>query len=117
MTSEKDQTIRHVTLLCLIGLWLVAVVFLLPNGGKIAGKSFLEGALATHWGNWGDWPAVWCSLKMILLSLGVFAIFISLGIFLMVFERINLARLILLSTVAPGLGFLIGLFYLVKALF
>jgi len=117
MTSEKDQTIRHVTLLCLIGLWLVAVVFLLPNGGKVAGKSFLEGALATNWRNWGDWPAVWCSLKMILLSLGVFAIFISVGIFLMVFERINLARLILLSTVAPGLGFLIGLFYLVKALF
>jgi len=87
------------------------------NEVRVPGKSFLEGALATNWQNRGDWPAVWCSLKMILLSLGVFAIFISVGIFLMVFERINLARLILLSTVAPGLGFLIGLFYLVKALF
>ena len=37
-------------------------------------------------------------------------------IVLTLWERVNLARVLLLATIVPGAGVLIGLYYLVKAL-
>ncbi len=115
-TDQKGGRSRKGLLLYAIGLYLLLVVFLSPHAGYGEGKSFFKVAEASPWDWWWDWAAVWCSLKIILLSLGVFSLIAAFETLLKVLNRESLAKAILFLRAVPGLGFGLGLYYLVKAL-
>ena len=116
MIQEQEQTQRRAALLCWVGLLLLAVVFLTPHGGQFESRSFYQVARDSTWQNWGEWPAAWCSVKIILLCLGLALLLLWIALLLMNFGRTALSWLILCCAVAPGLGILLGLYFLVKAL-
>jgi hypothetical protein len=62
----------------LVGVGLVGVTFFVPDAGGHPG-SFFRVAMQTTWQNLLDWPVAWCSLKIILLSVGLFLIIESTG--------------------------------------
>jgi hypothetical protein len=57
--------------LCLIGGLMIAFVFLTPDVGHQDHKSFFAVASASTWGQFGELPLAWCSLKIVLLGIGV----------------------------------------------
>jgi len=116
MTRQHEELSRRAVFFILAALVFLTLVLLAPPDRYMGGRSFVEVASASRWHQWGDWLAAWCSLKIILLSLGVLVLMISLTILLVLWERVNLARLTMLSTVAPALGVLLGVYFLIKAL-
>jgi hypothetical protein len=117
MTRRLEKPTSHTLSLYAIGFYLVALVILLPHPGRADGISFLEVARSSPWRHWGDWPAAWCSLKIILLSLGVFFVLHSCGTVLVAWTQKPLGTFLMILTLAPVLGFWAGLYYLVKAVF
>ena len=61
--------------------------------------------------------AAWCSCKIILLSLGLFLVIECLGTFLAISNRRPAAWTIYSLQILPCLGFLLGGYCLIKALF
>ena len=116
MARQSATNPRHVILFYSVGLYLVAVALLTPYSGYLDGKSFFEVAQASPWSEFWDWPAAWCSLKMIFLSFGVFMLTASVGLYLSSLERKSAGQALQLLSLAPLLASCLGLFYLVKAL-
>jgi len=115
MTRAEKELMSGAWPLCLIGVVLLAFTYLTPHAGHSDGISFLAVARATAWQNWYDWPAAWCSVKIILLSLGVFfLIFWVTAMFGLSLPKMMERLLVLLMTV-PCLGVLAGMYLLVKA--
>jgi hypothetical protein len=98
------------------GVGLLALVVLTPHSGYGDWRSFLAVAQASPWSRWWDWAAAWCSLKLILASLGVFALLAAFSSLLDGYRRKWLANAVLLLGTAPGAVFWLGAYYLVKAL-
>ncbi len=65
--------------LVLLGAGLVAFVFLAPDAGHPAHKSFFSVAYEAHWSRHTNWAALWCSAKIVLLGLGIFLILDAIG--------------------------------------
>ena len=82
-----------------------------------SGQSFFQGASQTTWHNWGDWLAAWCSIKIIMLGLGVIGIMISFCLLLLLLVPKSPDWLILPTIAIPGLCFFAGLYYLAKSVF
>lgn len=101
--------------LCLIGVLLLALTYFAPHPGYQEGVSFFEVARNTAWQNWYDWPAAWCSVKVILLSLGW--LFLTFWLTTMVGLSVPkmLERVLVLLMALPCLGILGGMYLLVKA--
>ena len=116
ITERESHILRQVGLLCLIGFCLWAVVWFSPDAGKNQHTSFIKVAGASSWGEPGDFAAAWCSLKIILLSVGLFLFIESAGTLLAVLRRKYLALTVFSLQVVPLLGFLSGSYCLVKAL-
>jgi ABC-type Fe3+ transport system permease subunit len=116
MARQRAPNSRHVMLLYTIGLYLLAVALLTPYSGYLDGKSFFEVAKASPWNQFWDWPAAWCSLKVIFLSAGLFLLTGSLGLFLSSVQRKSAAQAMQFLSLVPLLVFCLGLFYFVKAL-
>jgi hypothetical protein len=96
MTSaQKGWLSRKGLLLYAIGLCLLIVVFLSPHAVYGEGRSFFKVAGASPWNRWWDWAAVWCSVKIILLSLGVFSLLAAFETLLKILHRESLAKAIL----------------------
>jgi hypothetical protein len=114
--SKTRETLREVILVSLMGSILLGVVLLTPNCGA-PGASFMQTARATTWGIPWEWPAAWCSMKMILLSISLFLLIDSFGTFLLVLNYRRLAGKIFFCITLPFLGILVGGFYLIKSLF
>lgn len=64
-----------------------------------------------------DWPAIWCSLKILLLSIGLFLFVDAQATWALVTKHKNLAAGIYLLLAVPSLGFLFGLYCLAKSVF
>ena len=116
ITDANGRLRRRWLLLYVLGLYLLAVVFLSPHAGYQEGRSFLEVARSSPWDRWWDWAAAWCSLKLILLSLGVLLLVAACWVLLRGRKPKWLADAILFSSAVTGVGFGLGLYYLVKAL-
>jgi hypothetical protein len=106
---------RQISLLSLVGVGLLGFAFFVPDAGDHPG-SFFRVAMQTTWQNLLDWPAAWCSLKIILLSVGLFLIIESTGTVLAVKQLKPLVLPVFLMQAVPCLGFLLGGYYLIKSL-
>jgi hypothetical protein len=117
MPSNEQETQRKILLLYFTGFFFLTIVFLSPHAGYLDGESFISIARSSPWERWGDWPAAWCSLKVIFLSMGVFLVLRALGGLLRLSAGKTPGNVVLTLTGAPIAGFWIGLYYLIKAVF
>jgi|ERR1044071_9142427 hypothetical protein len=117
MTTNQQEGQRQVLFWYFAGFCILTVVLLSPDAGYLNGESFFTVARASPWRKWGDWPAAWCSLKVIFLNVGFFLVLLALGEFLRLCAQKTLGKILLLMTFAPIAGFWIGLYYFVKAIF
>jgi hypothetical protein len=117
MFRNEQEPQRKILLLYFTGFFLLTVVFLSPHAGYLDGESFFSIARSSPWERWGDWPAAWCSLKLIFLSLGVFLVLRALGSLLKLSAQRTPAKIVLTLISAPIVGFWLGLYYLIKAVF
>jgi hypothetical protein len=114
MTEEKK--LNRCRYFLLVGFLLINLAIFAPDiGGHQAGGVF-ELAINSTWGNWFNLPAAWGSFKIILLCLGLFLVIECLGTFFTVAKRKPLAWLVYSLHIVPSLGFLLGCYYLLKAL-
>ncbi len=113
---KDDKVFGLSSTLFLIGISLVSLAFFGPDAAGPRVGSFFQLATSSTWGNWFNLAAAWCSLKINLLSLGLFLIIECLGTFLAVTGRRRLAWAVYTLHLLPGLGFLTGGYYLIKAL-
>lgn len=117
MLSNAQKTQRKILLYYFAGFYFLTIGFLSPHAGYLDGESFFNIARSSPWERWGDWPAAWCSLKVIFLSLGVFLVLWALGALLELSRRKTPGKIILTLTSAPIAGIWLGLYYLIKAVF
>lgn len=113
---REQQTLRQVGLFCLVGIGLLGIALFTPDAAQAHGTNFFAAARKTSWHHALDWESAWCSLKIILLSLGLFLIVDSLGTLLVKLKYRIMAGLVFLLHLFPCLGVLAGSFYLLKSL-
>jgi hypothetical protein len=114
--NRQEVVNRWIRLALVASLFMFFLVFATPNAvpGPIWG--FFKVAGSASWHRFFDWPAAWCSLKILLLSVGIFLMFDALGTIADRASHRALANMFFFSTVLPAVGFLVGNYYLVKAL-
>ena len=118
-TTTRNNFWLHVG----FGAFLLIVVFLTPDAGRGQGHSFITAAIHSQWSQWGDWPAAWCSIKIILLTVGAFLVVTSLFAVLEYWtpkeESVASLTVVFALSLVLGLfgGLLTGLYLLMKAVF
>ena len=112
----EEKIFKPGSTLFLTGISLVSLVFYGPDTAGHRTGSFFEVATSSSWGKWLEFAAAWCSFKIILLSLGLFLVIESLVIILVAAKCHQLARAVYSLQIMPCFGFLIGGYYLIKAL-
>ena len=112
----EDELLNEAFRNVMAGVFLLAIVFLIPDAGHAVGKSFFKIAFDSSWRNLGDWAAAWCSLKILLLSGGVVFFIRALGDWMEALEKEALATVASFAIVLPFLGLPFGLYELLKAL-
>ncbi len=117
MIRSQQGGQRQILFWYFAGFCLLTVVLLSPHAGYLNGESFLTVARSSPWERWGDWPAAWCSVKVILLNVGFFLVLFALGELLGLSAQRTLGKIFVIMTFAPIAGFWIGLYYLVKVIF
>jgi hypothetical protein len=115
MTELREKRIRNATRVGLWGVGLLFIAYFAPYSGQEEGKSFFTLARESSWRNPGDWPAAWCSIKLILLALGVVCLIDCLARLTMIYRRETFSWLLSFLNLVPGAGLLLGFYYLVKA--
>jgi len=115
MTQEQKE-LKQIRFFCVAGLLLLAVVFFAPDSTNQPGLGFFHTAKMSTWRALYDWPAAWCSLKIILLSVGLFFVIDALGSLLALVRFKSLALSVFLLHIVPATGIMLGSYYLIKAL-
>ncbi len=108
---------RRVFVLYAVGVYLLAIALLSPHAGSWEGHSFVQIARESPWERWWDWAAAWCSVKIMLMSLGMSSLIGAAGILLKLSRRRLFSAIAFFLGATSSLGFLLGVYYLVKALF
>ena|ERR1700733_2987009 len=117
MSDERFNQFKYLLRPLLGSLVLFGIVFLTPYAGQNEGHSFYEIARTSVWGKL-EWPAAWCSVKIILLGLGVYLSIKSFEEGLILVRRYSFsAETFLVLMILPVLLSVAGCFYLLKALF
>ena len=114
--SRGQQINKQVSMLLLAGLCLFGLVFFAPDATHRHNGAFFRIAISSSWHRLFDVPAAWCSLKIILLSIGLFMVIESLGTILVRFKHKDLALAVFSMQILSLIVFLIGDYYLIKAL-
>jgi hypothetical protein len=115
MTQEQKE-LKQIRFFCIAGILLLAVVFFAPDSTNRPGLGFFQTAKISTWSNLYDWPAAWCSVKIILLSVGLFLVIDAIGSLLALVRLKSLALSVFLLHIIPATGLLFGGYYLLKAL-
>jgi hypothetical protein len=113
--SKAQHASSQVSYLIFAGIFLLGIAFFVPGVGQQQG-SFFKMAFASPWDHLFDLPAAWSSGKIILASIGLFCVIEATGTILVRLKRQNLAVAVYLLNIVSAIGFLIGLYCLVKAL-
>jgi hypothetical protein len=100
----------------LIGIVLLAIVFLTPDAGRPIGKSFLRVAFDASWRHLGDVAAAWCSLKILLLSIGAVMFTEALSKVMEAVRHEALAVAASFAALVPLAGLPLGFYEVLKAL-
>lgn len=114
--NRDQETIGRIQFSILVGLWIVGFVCLTPDAGDRHVLAVLHVARHSPWSQPLDWPAAWCSVKILLACVACFLILDSLGTLLIKLKRHTLAHCCFYSIVLPCLGFFVAGYYLLKAL-
>jgi len=112
--NREQEIKRKAALFCAAGICLLGFALFAPDAGKHPGLSFIQVARHTSWHHPLDWEAAWCSLKIILLSLGVSLVIESLGTWLMKIGHVLMGVCTYLLHIVPVIGLLAGSYYLIK---
>ncbi len=115
--SRGQQITQQVNGMILFGICLIGISFFAPNTGHHQAGSFFNIATSSVWGRVFELAAAWCSLKIMLFSIGLFLLFESFGTILVRLKHRHLAVLFFTLQIVPCIGLLIGGYYLVKSLF
>jgi len=113
--NGQRKIYRQTSLLSVVGLGLLGFAFFSPDPGGHSG-SFFSVAMQCTWQDLLELPAAWSSLKIILLSVGLFLIIESTGTVLAVRKFKSLVLPVFLMQAVPCLGLLFGGYYLIKSL-
>ena len=114
--NRKLEGRRKAAVFFVVGICLVGFAMFAPDAGPHRDWGFIHVARQASWHRPLDWEAAWCSLKIILLSLGLCLIIEACGTLLMKFEHELMGFLVYLLHIVPVLGFLAGSYYLIKSL-
>ncbi len=74
--SIDTQRLRSFRLF-LAGMFVLILLWILPHGGQETGRTFLDVAFDSSWRVFGEWPAAWCSVQLMLLSVGALCWIVS----------------------------------------
>lgn len=114
---KREQEIRRrITLYWLVGICLLGFAIFAPDSGNHPGLSFIQVARHASWHQRLDWKTAWCSVKLIVLSLGGFLLIEAFGTWLIRLRYELPGMLVYLLHVVPLLGMLAGGYYLLKSL-
>jgi hypothetical protein len=113
--NSQHEIFRRTSLLSLVGLGLFGFALLAPSIGEHQGSYFSTAMHCTWRGLW-EFPAAWSSLRIILLSAGLFLLIESTGTILAAKKFKSLVLPVFLMQAVPCLGLLFGGYYLVKSL-
>ena len=113
---EHEKIINRCRKSLLAGFFLIGMVFFTPDVSRGMRGGFFRLATQSTWNKFLELPAAWCSCKIILLSLGLFLVIECLGTILAVFGLRRLAWVAYLLHVLPSVLFLMGSYYVIKAL-
>lgn len=116
MTELRESRILKAARVGLWGAGLLLVGLYAPYVGQAEGKSFFTQARDSSWHNLGDWPAAWCSIKLILMTLGIACLIDCLARVTLIYRRETFSWVLSFLNLVPGLGLFLGIYYLVKAL-
>jgi hypothetical protein len=116
MSKFRNAVLLEAVRAGMIGFFLLAIVFLVPDAGNPVGKSFFRVAFESSWRSPGDFAAAWCSLKILLLSAGVIMLTDSLSKVMEAFRKEALAVTASFAALLPFLGLPLGFYELIKAL-
>lgn len=116
MANPVSNEIKQIRWFCLLGVCLIGIAIFSPSAAHQPGWSFFQIAQTSPWGQPLDWPAAWCSLKIILFSFGSFLLVEAVGSLLALAKLTSLALSVFFLHLVSGLGMLVGTYYLLKAL-
>lgn len=102
--------------LFLLAALLLGAVFLIPDAGQLQHKSFFSVALDSPWSQPLDWAAVWCSAKIIGLSVSVLLVLEAILALMMRAEYPAVCMALFGLSVAPALLGFFGFYELFKAI-
>lgn len=112
----QSGNLTNVAKFLLLGVLLLGVVFLIPDAGRLEHTSFFSVAQHSLWGRLFEWPAAWCSAKIIVLSISALLIVEAcLTVAMRVGYPMACMALLFLAILALGLG-TFGFYELAKAL-
>ncbi len=114
--SRDEEKGWSVSGLFLVGICLCGVAFLSPVAGQNHGESFIKIARSSSWHRLLELAAAWCSLRIILASIGLFLMIDCLGTVLVRRNHKDLAVAVFCLNIVSCLGCLTGCYYLIKAL-
>ena len=117
MTSPQKKFTLELFLLLLLAALLLAVVYDTTDATRRDGLSLLTAAQQSGWHTSMNWPAAWCSVKIILLAFAFFFALLAMCRLMKVWLPAVADCLILPLICFPLIGVWIGLFYLLRALF
>jgi len=114
--NRQKEIYQQVGVLTAIGIGLLAIVLLTPNGARHT-EAFYQAALQTTWSDLLDYSAAWSSIKIILLSISLFLLIESAGTVLSMRKYRSLAILVFFFQIIPCAALFCGGYYLLKSLF
>lgn len=101
--------------LLFLAMLLFGAVFLIPDAGHLQHKSFFSVAQDSPWTQPFDWPAVWCSAKIIVLSASLLLVLEAILSLMIRTEHPTACVALLVLAVVPALLGCFGFYELIKA--
>ena len=115
-STRKKEAIGAAKLL-FMGVVLLGAVFLIPDAGDAEHRSFFAVAQESIWGRLFEWPAAWCSAKIIVLSISALLVVEAMLKLAMRAQLQMACTALLVLAVFPVLLGVFGFYQFVKAVF